>query len=110
MSRIPPPPLAPPTPYIKKPGDLFLAVLPLVHYSRHFAGVSYEEVMTLVPERSFATEFPPDLADTYINTFREAAEEKFGGPVRRYNYSKHETETGNGRVFVVVNQYGNLYG
>jgi hypothetical protein len=91
-------------PYIKKTGDLFLAVLPLVHYSRHFAGVSYEEVMTLVPERNFATEFPPQVADTYINTFREAAEEKFGGPIRRYIYSKHEA--GNGRIFVVVNQYG----
>lgn len=106
MSTIPPPPppTPPPTPYVKKSGDLFLAVLPLVHYSRHFAGISYEEVMTLVPDRNFATEFPPQYADTYIKTFREAAEEKFGGPVRRFNYSKHEAE--NGRVFVVVNQYG----
>ena len=110
MPNIPYPPLPPPTPYVKRPGDLFLAVLPLVHYSRHFAGVSYEEVMTLVPDRNFATEFPPDVVDKYVNTFREAAEEKFGGPVRQFNYSKHHTESGNGRVYVVVNQYGNVYG
>jgi hypothetical protein len=96
------PPLPPPMPYIPHDGDLFIAVLPLVHYSRLFSGVSYEEVMTLVPDRTFATEFSADVVDIYINTFREAAEEKFGGPVRRYKYSKHGTD--DGRVFVVVNQ------
>ena|SRR5271163_51531 len=101
MSFIPPPPLPPPRPYTPKDGDLFIAVLPLVHYSRHFAGVTYEEVMTLVPDRNFATEFQPQDVDKYIYTFREAAEEKFGGPVRKFHYSKHPTE--DGRVFVVVN-------
>ena len=96
-------PLPPPMPYIPRDGDLFIAVLPLVHYSRHFSGVSYEEVMTLVPDRDFATEFNPAEVDLYINTFRDAAEEKFGGPVRRYYYSKHGTD--DGRVFVVVNQH-----
>lgn len=85
--------------------DLYLAVLPLVHYSRHFAGERFEEVMTLVPERNFATEFSPDEVDRYIQTFRNAAEEKFGGPVRRFNYIQHKTA--DGRVYVVVTPHGN---
>lgn len=97
------PPLPPPMPYIPRDGDLFIAVLPLVHYSRHFAGATYEEVMTLVPDRNFATEFSAAEADLYINTFRDAAEEKLGGPVRLFKYSKHLTD--DGRVFVVVNQH-----
>ena len=71
-------------PSVPSDDDLYLAVLPLVHYSRHFAGERYEEVMTLVPDRNFATEVRPDEVDKYIETFRNAAEEKFGGPVRRY--------------------------
>jgi hypothetical protein len=98
------PPLPPPRPYVPRDGDLFIAVLPLVHYSRHFAGISYEEVMTLVPDRNLATEFRPDEVDLYVHTFREAAEEKLGGPNRRYRYSTHPTD--DGRVFVVVNQRG----
>ena len=84
------------------PGDnaLYLAVLPLVHYSRHFAGETFEEVMTLVPDRNFATEFLAGDVDRYIQTFRNAAEEKFGGPVRRFKYDKHPTP--DGRVVVVV--------
>jgi len=35
--------------------------------------------MTLVPDRNFATEFPVNEAPIYIQTFRNAAEEKFGG-------------------------------
>ena len=82
--------------------ELYLAVLPLVHYSRFFAGERYEEVMTLVPDRNFATEFRQDEADRYIQTFRSAAEEKYGGPIRKFNYFKRVTD--DGRVFVVVTQ------
>jgi hypothetical protein len=80
--------------------DLYLAVLPLVHYSRHFSGERFEEVMTLVPDRNFATEFSPVDVDTYIQTFRNAAEEKFGGPIRRFAYTKYSTD--DDHVFVVV--------
>ena len=105
MSFLTPPPLREPERnYVAQDGDLFLAVLPLVHYSRLFAGTSYEEVMTLLPDRNFATEFKPNEVDQYINAFREAAEEKLGGPVRRYRYSKYWTD--DQRVYVVVNQRG----
>ena len=83
--------------------ELYLAVLPLVHYSRFFAGERYEEVMTLVPDRNFATEFLPNEVDRYIQTFRNAAEEKLGGPVRLYHYEKRNTA--DGRVYVVVMQH-----
>ena len=99
------PPDPPIMPYVPRDGDLFLAVLPLGHYSRHFAGVTYEEVMTLLPERNFATEFKPHEVDQYVRTFREANENlQFGQPVRRYSYAKYQAE--NGRMFVVVNQRG----
>ncbi len=83
--------------------DLYLAVLPLVHYSRQFAGEHYEEVMTLVPDRNFATEFRAGEVDRYIETFRNAAEEKYGGPVRKFKYEKFDA--GNDRVYVVVSQH-----
>ena|SRR5579862_7135843 len=92
----------PPKVHVPKDNDLFLAVIPLVHYSRFFSGERYEEVMTLVPDRSFATEFGADEVDRYIQTFRNAAEEKYGGPVRRYNYEPYAT--GDGRFYVVVTQ------
>ena len=95
----PPVPLMPPVP---TDNDLYLAVLPLVHYSRLFSGERYEEVMTLVPDRNFATEFKRDEVSRYIQTFRNAAEEKYGGPVRLYNYET--CDAGNDRVYVVVTQ------
>jgi hypothetical protein len=87
-------------PRIPRDGDLYLAVLPLVHYSRNFAGERFEEVMTLVPDRNFATEFEPNAVSVYIQTFKNAAEEKFGGPVRRFKYEPYATNEG--RVYVVV--------
>ena len=80
--------------------ELYLAVLPLVHYSRLFAGERFEEVMTLVPDRNFATEFHPQEVDRYVQTFRNAAEEKYGGPLRQFNYQVVPVD--NGRVYVVV--------
>jgi hypothetical protein len=83
--------------------ELYLTILPLVHFSKFFAGESIEEVMTLVPDRNFATEFFPDEVDNYIRTFKSAAEEKFtGGHVKSYKFEKKTTEEG--RIYVVVTQ------
>jgi hypothetical protein len=95
---IPPPPKTPNENY------LFLAVLPLVHYSRHFAGERFEEVMTLVPDRNFATEFRRDVVDIYIQTFKSAAEEKYGGPVRKFKYEIADAYADN-KVVVLVTPY-----
>ncbi|HEY6267239.1 MAG TPA: hypothetical protein VIX11_02990 [Candidatus Acidoferrum sp.] len=83
---------------------LYLAVLPLVHYSKFFAGETYEEVMTLVPDRNFATEFLSHEADKYIETFRTAARPKLTGRIERdkFLFTKYQTE--NGRVYVVAIQ------
>jgi hypothetical protein len=89
----------PPPPKLTQ-NELYLAVLPLVHYSRLFSGERYEEVMTLVPDRNFATEFRADEVERYIQTFRNAAEEKYGGPVRLFNYKRENTPEG--RVCVLV--------
>jgi hypothetical protein len=100
MGLTPPPIPVQTMPRIPRENDLYLAVLPLVHYSRHFSGERFEEVMTLVPDRNFATEFSADVVDIYIYTFKNAAEEKYGGPVRLFNYEKYLTN--DGRVYVVV--------
>jgi hypothetical protein len=109
--------------------ELYLAVIPLVHYSTFFAGETYEEVMTLLPARNFATEFPPDKVDDYIRTFTSAAMTKFvysqafNPPPRTgtgfasilgstpppkpkipFTFEKRTTE--DGRVYVVVTQNG----
>lgn len=83
--------------------ELYLAVLPLVHFSGHFAGETIEQVMTLLPDRDFATEFFPEEVDRYIQTFRSAARQQFtGGHVKSYEFQKHTTDEG--RVYVVVTQ------
>jgi hypothetical protein len=60
------------------------------------------KVMTLVPDRNFAAEFNPGEVDNYIQTFRNAAEPKFGEHGRKYNDAKWETSEG--RVYVLVTQ------
>jgi hypothetical protein len=101
---LPPPPLQINPAKVEEDGDLYLAVLPLVHYSRLFSGAQFEEVMTLVPDRNFATEFRSDVAALYVQTFREAAEEKYGGPIRKFNYTAYDA--GEGKCYIVVTPYG----
>jgi len=83
---------------------LYLAVLPLVHYSKHFSGETYEEVMTLVPDRNFATEFLPHEADRYVDTFRNAARPKLTGRPEPDRFVFAKQDAGNGRVYVVATQ------
>jgi hypothetical protein len=49
--------------------ELYLAVLPLVHMGLDNHGLT-ETVITLFPDKSFATEFFSDELDLYIDTFR----------------------------------------
>jgi hypothetical protein len=72
--------------------ELYLTVLPLVHFSRFFAGEHSEQVMTLLPDRNFATEFFPDEVDNYIKSFQAATDAKFtGGHVKGYQISLPRT-------------------
>jgi hypothetical protein len=85
---------------------LYLAVLPLIHISNvPFQSFGQtEQVLTLFPERSWATEFYPDEVKGYIETFRNRADRFLtGGHVLRYEFK--EKPTNDGRVIVEVAQH-----
>ena len=80
---------------------LYIAVLPFIHMGSNF-GLT-EQVLTLFPDRSFATEFFPDEVDGYILTFEHRANKYLiGGHVTSYQFQK--VDTGDGRVIVQVTQ------
>jgi hypothetical protein len=95
---------------------LYLSVLPIIHlnptpanYLRVRAGLFKpfgvpEQILTLFPDRNFATEFYPDEVEPYIDAFQESAS-KFltGGHVTRYEFIRQPTD--DGRVVVMVEQY-----
>ena len=85
--------------------ELYLAVLPLVHITTNQVlgyGLT-EQVLTLFPDKSFATEFFPDEVDTYILGFESRANKYLtGGHVTGYEFHKEQTD--NGRVIVRVLQ------
>jgi hypothetical protein len=86
--------------------ELYLAVLPLIHPS----GVEWilgrtEEVVTLFPDKRFATGFFPDEVDKYIAIFQmHAASHLTGGHVRAYRCVKEPSAEGAGRMIVKVMQ------
>ena len=85
---------------------LYLAVLPLVHIgSVPFQSFGQtEQVLTLFPEKSFATEFYPDEVGGYVATFKNRAERFLtGGHVLQYEFK--ELPTDDGRVIVEVVQH-----
>jgi len=97
---------------------LYLAVLPIVHLSNipstpplHVTGTMFqpfgaitEQVLTLFPDRNFASEFYPDEVEFYINVFKANASQYLtGGHVGRYECTQQPT--GDGRVVVMVEQH-----
>lgn len=88
--------------------ELYLAVLPLIHFPGSSriaqAGVRAEQILTLFPDRRFATEFFPDEVEDYMENFRSAATMYLtGGHVRSYQLQTESTQTG--RLIVKVTQY-----
>jgi hypothetical protein len=91
---------------------LYLAVLPLIHLSspapvlpflpRGIRGIT-EQVLTLFPDKTFATEFYPEEVDSYIQVFNQNTNQLSGGHVTHYNLIKQPTD--DGRVVVMVEQY-----
>jgi hypothetical protein len=61
-----------------------------------------EQVLTLFPDRSFATEFFEDEVDTYISAFEYRTKYLTGGHVKSWQIDKELI--GNGRVIVRVLQ------
>lgn len=82
--------------------DLYLAVLPIVHLGTNF-GLT-EQVLTLFPDRDFATGFLPDEVDGYIATFQHRANTYLtGGHVTGYTFYKEQIHDGRVIVRVVQN-------
>jgi hypothetical protein len=81
--------------------ELYFAVLPQIAVS----GMSFgrtEQMLTLLPQRNFATQFFPDEVDTYIQVFENRRGHLVGGHVTGYKLEKVSTE--DGRVVVKVTQ------
>ena len=70
---------------------LFFAVLPQISLSPESEGRT-EEVLTLLPDRSFATEFFPDQVDDYIRVFKRGQASLTGGHVENYECVKETTD------------------
>ena len=85
---------------------LYLSVLPMVHISSPpFASYGRtEQVLTLFPDRNFATEFMPDEVDEFIETFRSRASSYLtGGRITGYDFEKEVTKSGLVIVKVIQN-------
>jgi hypothetical protein len=96
---------------------LYLSVLPIIHlnppppanYILVRAGLQKqfgtpEQILTLFPDRNFATEFYPDEVELYINAVQESTSQFLtGGHVTRYEFIRQTTD--DGRVVVMVEQY-----
>jgi hypothetical protein len=74
--------------------ELYLTVLPMIHMN---TGAT-EQVLTLTPERSFASEFFPDEVDTFVSFFKNRTQYLVGGHVTDYTLTKERTAQG---LFVV---------
>jgi hypothetical protein len=80
--------------------ELYLTVIPLIHLNNG----ATEQVVTLTPDRTFATEFFPDEVDTYIRFFESRSQYLVGGHVKGYTLTKENTVKG---LYVVrVTQMG----
>ena len=85
--------------------ELYLAVLPIIHVSTNQAlgyGLT-EQILTVFPDRNFATEFFPDEVDGYIQTFKNREKYLTGGHVTGWDVRKEPTA--DGRVIVRVVQH-----
>jgi hypothetical protein len=81
--------------------DLYLTVLPMIHMGGQNSGLT-EQILTLFPDRNFATVFFPDQVQDFINTFKSRESFITGGHVAGYKY--HQEPTEDGRVIVRVTQ------
>lgn len=73
--------------------ELYLAVLPIIHLTDRFGFT--EQVMTLFPDKQFATQFTPQEVDGFIQTFKNRANAYLmGGNVTGYEVQKQPTAAG----------------
>ena len=74
--------------------ELYLTVLPMIHMN---TGAT-EQVLTLTPDRSFASEFFADEVDLFVSFFQQRTQYLVGGHVTGYTLNKEKTAQG---LFVV---------
>jgi hypothetical protein len=86
--------------------ELYLAVLPLMHMSQvNWILGTTEQVLTLFPDKKFATAFFPDEVQHYITIFQmHAANHLTGGHVTGYRCIPEPYVEGGGRMIVKVLQ------
>jgi hypothetical protein len=82
--------------------EFYVTVLPIIHMGKTEFGKT-EEIITLFPDRNFATEFFPDEVEAYVATFRNRLNYITGGHVKKWQVFTEATATG--RVIVRVIQY-----
>jgi len=81
--------------------ELYLVVLPIISLSPTSYGKT-EQILTLLPTRSLATEFFPDEVNGYVLIFKNRTKYLEGGHVAGYEFEHEETDSG--RVVVRVTQ------
>jgi len=80
---------------------LYFAVLPQISVSGTSFGRA-EQVLTLLPDKNFASAFFPEEVDSYIQVFNNREGHLVGGHVTGYDLEKEETK--DGRYYVRVTQ------
>lgn len=81
--------------------ELYFVVLPMVHVGGQNHGLT-EQVLTLMPDKNFATRFFPDELSQYVVTFKNRLGLLTGGHVQGYEF--HVENEADGRVIVRVVQ------
>lgn len=81
--------------------ELYFVVLPLIHLETDKFGRT-EQVLTLLPDRSFATQFFENEVEGYVSTFQNRTKILTGGHVSGYEI--YQEKLANGRVIVRVVQ------
>ncbi len=82
--------------------ELFFVVLPTVRIGGQNHGLT-EQVLTLMPERNFATRFFGDEVNQYIQTFRNRLVLLTGGHVQSYEFHQEKQDDGRYVVRVIQN-------
>jgi hypothetical protein len=86
--------------------ELYAAILPIIHLGElpYISFGATEQVMTLFPNKEFASRFYPDEVDGYMILLKRRADEHLtSGHVRSYEF--HPEDTGDGRKIIRVIQH-----
>jgi hypothetical protein len=84
--------------------ELYLVVLPVVHLGLPNHGLT-EQILTLLPDRNLATEFPGEEVWTFVHMFEEKSKKYLtGGNVSSYSFNVLRINQTEDRYIVHVTQ------